>query len=95
MEFYCDTGNPYQKGAIEVNYELIRRILPKGRRFEQLAQEDINLMMNLINSYKRKKLSNLHSHFVWAKLFISILDTSYVILWLANPQLFYHRRFFT
>jgi IS30 family transposase len=28
--FYCDAGNPYQKGAIEVNHELIRRILPKG-----------------------------------------------------------------
>jgi IS30 family transposase len=56
--FYCDAGKPYQKGAIEVNHELIRRILPKGASFDQLTQEDINLMMNHINSYKRKKLSN-------------------------------------
>ena len=28
--FYCDPSAPYQKGACEVNHELIRRILPKG-----------------------------------------------------------------
>lgn len=56
--FYCDAGKPYQKGAIEVNHELIRRILPKGASFDQLTQDDIDLMMNHINSYKRKKLNN-------------------------------------
>ncbi|NLZ72828.1 MAG: IS30 family transposase [Bacteroidales bacterium] len=56
--YYCDAGKPYQKGAIEVNHELIRRILPKGASFDQLTQEDIDLMMNHINSYKRKKLNN-------------------------------------
>jgi IS30 family transposase len=56
--FYCDAGSPYQKGAIEVNHGLIRRILPKGTSFNNLTQEDISLMMNHINSYKRKKLNN-------------------------------------
>ena len=56
--FYCDAGSPYQKGAIEVNHELIRRILPKGTSFYNLTQADISLMMNHINSYKRKKLNN-------------------------------------
>lgn len=56
--FYCDAGSPYQKGSIEVNHELIRRNLPKGSSFNHLTQEDINLMMNHINSYKRKKLNN-------------------------------------
>jgi IS30 family transposase len=56
--FYCDAGSPYQKGAIEVNHELIRRVLTKGKTFNDLAQEDISLMMNHINSYKRKKLNN-------------------------------------
>lgn len=51
--FYCDAGSPYQKGAIEVNHELIRRVLPKGTSFNNLTQEDINLMMNHINSYKK------------------------------------------
>ncbi|MBZ9606328.1 IS30 family transposase [Clostridium estertheticum] len=56
--FYCDAGSPYQKGAIEVNHEMIRRILPKGNSFDHLTQENISLMMNHINSYKRKKLNN-------------------------------------
>ena len=56
--YYCDAGSPYQKGSIEVNHELIRRILPKGTSFDNLTQKDIFLMMNHINSYKRKKLNN-------------------------------------
>ena len=56
--YYCDAGSPYQKGACEVNHELIRRVLPKGTSFDKLTQEDVNLMMNHINSYKRKKLNN-------------------------------------
>lgn len=56
--FYCDPSCPYQKGACEVNHELIRRILPKGESFDDLTQADISLMMNHINSYKRKKLNN-------------------------------------
>lgn len=56
--FYCDAGSPYQKGACEVNHELIRRILPKGTSFDGLTQKDIFLMMDHINSYQRKKLNN-------------------------------------
>ena len=56
--FYCDPSSPYQKGSCEVNHELIRRILPKGSSFDDLTQKDIFLMMNHINSYKRKKLNN-------------------------------------
>lgn len=48
----------YQKGAIEVNYELVRRVIPKESNFDDLTQEDIFKMMNHINSYKRKKLNN-------------------------------------
>jgi IS30 family transposase len=39
--FYCDPSSPYQKGSIEVNHELIRRILPKGTSFDDLTQKDI------------------------------------------------------
>ena len=56
--FYCDPGCPYQKGSIEVNHELLRRILPKGKSFDDLEQDDINLVMNHINSYRRAKLNN-------------------------------------
>lgn len=37
---------------------MIRRILEKKTSFDNLTQEDINLMMSHINSYKRKKLNN-------------------------------------
>lgn len=75
--FYCDAGCPYQKGACEVNHELIRRIIPKETSMDDLTQKDIFLMMNHINSYKRKKLNNrspyetfsfLHGEEVLAKL---------------------------
>lgn len=56
--FYCDAGCPQQKGAIEVNHELIRRVLPKGNSFDNLTQDDVNRMMDHINSYKRKKLND-------------------------------------
>ncbi|MCI1723513.1 MAG: IS30 family transposase [Lachnospiraceae bacterium] len=56
--FYCDPGAPYQKGAAENNHEFIRRVLPKGCSFDTLAQEDIDLMMNHINSYNRENLGN-------------------------------------
>ena len=56
--FYCDPNSPFQKGSLEVNHELIRRVLPKGASFDGLLQADIDLMMNHINSYRRLKLGN-------------------------------------
>lgn len=56
--YYCDAGCPYQKGAIEVNHELIRRVLTKGSSFDDCTQEDVTRMMNHINSYKRRKLND-------------------------------------
>ncbi len=56
--FYCDPQRSDQKGGIEVTHEFIRRVLPKGKSFDDLEQEDVSLMMSHINSYKRKKLGN-------------------------------------
>ena len=56
--FYCNASCPYQKGAIEVNHEFIRRIIPKGKSFDGFKQDDINKMMNHINSYKRASLGD-------------------------------------
>ena len=57
--FYCHPSSPFEKGSCEVNHELLRRILPKGTSFDDLTQNDINLIMSHINSYKRKKLNNV------------------------------------
>lgn len=53
--FYCHPSSPNKKEACEVNHELIRRILPKGTSSDELNQNDINLIMSHINSYKRKE----------------------------------------
>lgn len=56
--FYCDPSASYQKGAIEKNHEYIRYILPKGSSFDDLTQEDCNVIMSHINSTPRKSLKN-------------------------------------
>ena len=56
--FYCDPCASYQKPNVELNHEFIRKILPKGYSFDDLTQNDINLMMSHINSYSREKLNN-------------------------------------
>lgn len=56
--FYCDPGSPYQKGAIENNHTLLRRVIPKGVSLNGLTQDDINFLMNHVNSYPRKKLND-------------------------------------
>lgn len=56
--FYCDPAAPNEKGACEVNHEFIRRVIPKGVDIGQYTQDDIDLMMNNINSYSRPELGN-------------------------------------
>ena len=68
LVFYCDPNSPYQKGGIEVAHEFIRRVLPKGISFNQFQQEDIDLMMDHINSYKRKKLNDRSANQVFSFL---------------------------
>lgn len=51
--FYCDPNNPNQKPMIERNHEFLRRILHKGNSIDFLRQQDLNLIMNHINSYNR------------------------------------------
>lgn len=56
--FYCDPSSPYQKGSAERNHEFIRYFIPKGTDLAPFSQNDINLMMNHINSYSRESLGN-------------------------------------
>lgn len=54
--FYCDPGASGQKGKIENNHEYIRRFIPKKTSFDLYTQDEINLMLNHINSVKRDSL---------------------------------------
>lgn len=55
--FYCDPNCSWQKGMIEKNHEYIRYIVPKGKSFDKYTQEDIDLIMNHINSTARDSLN--------------------------------------
>ena len=55
--FFCDPNRSDQKGRIEKNHTLIRDILPKGTYFDNLTQEDINLVCSHVNSVKRATLN--------------------------------------
>ena len=54
--FYCDPLQSQQKGSAERNHEFIRQIIPKGRSMDSFCQQDIELMMDHINSYRRESL---------------------------------------
>ncbi len=69
LVFYCNPSAPYQKGGIEVAHELVRRILPKGTSFDNLQQEDIDLMLSHINSYKREKLNSRSANQLFSFLY--------------------------
>lgn len=56
--YYCDPCASFQKPNVELNHEFIRRILPKGKSFDDLVQPDVDLMMSHINSYSRVKLND-------------------------------------
>ena len=47
--FYCHPSSPFEKGSCKVNHELLRRILPKGTSFDDLTQDDINIIISHIN----------------------------------------------
>ncbi len=56
MMFYCDPMASWQKGELEKNHEYIRYVIPKGTSLESFTQEDMDLLMNHINSTKRPSL---------------------------------------
>lgn len=67
--FYCDPGASGQKGKIENNHEYIRRYIPKNTSFNDYTQDEINLMLNHINSVKRDSLQG-HNPYTLMKEFL-------------------------
>lgn len=55
--YYCDPYCSWQKPHIENAHTLLRRVLPKGTSFDDLTQEDINLICSHMNSYSRENLN--------------------------------------
>lgn len=67
--FYCDPMNSNQKSNCERNHEFIRYAIPKGVAFDPYSPEQINLLMNHINSYPRKKWNGFRPIDVFIKLY--------------------------
>ena len=55
--FFCEPQSPHQKAAIEKNHTLFRDILPTGSSFDDLTQEDVNLIFSHVNAIKRKQFN--------------------------------------
>lgn len=54
--FFCEPNRSDEKAECETNHKLIRYVIPKGSSLEPFSQLHISLMMNHINSYKRKSI---------------------------------------
>ena len=97
--FYCDPGASNQKGKIENNHEYIRRFIPKGKSFDDYNQDDINLMLNHINSVKRDSLKgdnpyNLIKNFLPEKIveFFDIIEIEQKDIILKNKLFNYKKK---
>ena len=55
--FYCHPYSSFEKGSIENNHELIRRVIPKGVSLKPYTQKELNLLCSHINSLLRESLN--------------------------------------
>ncbi len=80
--FFCDPNCSYQKGMLEKNHEYIRYVLPKGVSFDDLSQEQINLLLNHVNGSARDSLKSKTpfdlAEFLLPQKFLSALGLRYV-----------------
>ena len=56
--FYCHPYSSYEKGSIENNHELIRRVIPKGVSIKPYSQKELDLLCSHINSLYRESLDS-------------------------------------
>lgn len=87
--FYCHPYSSYEKGNIENNHELIRRVIPKGVSLKCYTQKDLDLLCSHINNLYRESLDgkcpfdlveNYISKDVLDKLNLKKIDDDKVVL---------------
>ncbi len=54
--YYCHPYSSYEKGSIENNHQLLRRIIPQGVSLNIYSEKDIHLICSHINSLYREEL---------------------------------------
>jgi IS30 family transposase len=67
--FYCDPMQSNQKSQIERAHEFIRMVLPKGSSFDNLSQNDCQLLCSHMNSYRRDSLQGKSPYDAFAWLY--------------------------
>ena len=82
--FYCHPYSSFEKGSIENNHELIRRVIPKGVSLKPYSQNDLNLLCSHINSLFREKLDGKRP-FDLIKNYISLEAINKLGLKAINP----------
>lgn len=55
--FYCHPYTSCEKGSIENNHELIRRVIPKGVSLKPYTQNEYNILCSHLNSLYRESLN--------------------------------------
>ena len=55
--FFCHPYHAWEKPHVEKNHTILRDICPKGSSFDDLSQDDVNLIFSHINAVKRESLS--------------------------------------
>lgn len=87
--FFCDPNAPYQKPHVENNHTLLRSILPASSSFDNLTQDDVNLVFSHLNALARKQFRGktaydmftfTFSHKIANALGISLIPPSQVML---------------
>lgn len=74
--YFCEPNRSDQKGSCENHHKMIRYIIPKGTSLAPYTQFDISLMMNHINSYKRKALFGKSAY----ELAMTVLPEDFFVL---------------
>ena len=96
--FFCEPNRSDQKGTCENHHKMIRYCIPKGTALGVYDQFDISLMMNHVNSYKRRALFG-KSAFDLAK--DALPEDFFILLGLEeippgeiilSPKLFHHSK---
>ena len=83
--FFCHPYRSNEKPHCENNHALIRRILKKGIDFTNITQMEVDLMMNHINAYVRKKYNGV-TPMALALQGMEVYEISYFHLEYINPD---------
>lgn len=80
--FFCDPNAPYQKPHVENNHTLLRSILPPSSSFDNLSQDDVNLVFSHVNAVLRKQFRGKSAFdmfaFTYSTEIANVLGISYI-----------------